>query len=186
MWNGRSSFDALMNGAPGVLMVAWSERISRALFPSLLLIAVSTLVSRPAFAECLDVDIHTFAELAGVVFSGTVTRMESRSVSKKLTGQAMRGEAITFAVDRVWKGSPSKQFVVYNIRYSIESIAFMANTKYLVFAYRHSKEERTALGLAASGPPTFGIGLCGQGTRFYERAKDDIPKLGVGRTPPPN
>ena len=152
----------------------------------LLLIAVPMLVSRPALAECLDVDIHTFARLAGVVFSGTVTTIESRGVSKQLTGDAMRGEAITFAVDRVWKGSVSKQFVVYNIGYSIESMWFIGGTKYLVFAYPHSREERAALGLAVSGPPTFGIGSCGQGTRFYERATDEILKLGVGRPPTPN
>jgi hypothetical protein len=148
-----------------------------------LLVSLPLLMSRVASAECPIVpgDIRTIARYSSVAFSGTVTRIESIS--------ALRGgEAVTFDVERVWKGSPSKQFEVYNVGFA--GIAdgffpFQNGTKYLVFAHRQTQEDRAAFGLAASGPVAYRIGACGQGTRTYEEAKGEIAKLGAGRAPSP-
>jgi hypothetical protein len=146
-----------------------------------LLIALPLLMSRVAFAECPELprDIRTIAKYSAVVFSGTVTRIESISASRG-------AEAVTFDVERVWKGSPSKQFVVYNVTFTgivDVGFAFQKGTKYIVFAHRQTTQERADFGLAASGPVAFRIGSCGGGTRTYEKAKVEIAKLGAGRAP---
>ena len=149
---------------------------------SLLLIALPLLMSRGAFAECpvVPADIRAIAKYSAVVFSGTVTKIESRNAFNR------GAEAVTFDVERVWKGSPSKQFVVNNITFTgiIDvGFVFQTGTKYIVFAHRQSAEERALFGLAAAGPTTFGIAPCGGGTSVYEEGKVDIAKLGAGRAP---
>ena len=148
-----------------------------------LLIALSLLTSRVAFAECprLPADIREIAKYSALVFSGTVTKIESSSASRG-------AEAITFEIERVWKGSPSKQFIVYNSTFTGNTdigFVFQKGTKYIVFAHRQTAEDRADFGLAASGPAAFRIGACGMGTRPYEDAKVEIAKLGVGRAPSP-
>lgn len=147
----------------------------------LLLIALPLLMSRVAFAECpkLPEDIRAIAKSSAVVFSGTVTKIESSSASRG-------AEAVSFDVERVWKGSPSKQFVLYNVTFTgivDGAFVFQKGTKYIVFAHRQTTEERANFGLPALGPTTFGIGTCGGGTRAYEEAKPEIAKLGGGLAP---
>jgi hypothetical protein len=149
----------------------------------LLLVALPLLTSRFAFAECPELpdDIRAIAKYSAVVFSGTVTKIESISVSRG-------AEAVTFGVERVWKGSPSKQFVVYNVTFTgIVDVGFVfqKGTKYIVFAHRQTTEERAVFGLAASGPMAFRIGPCGGGTLTLEEAKVEMAKLGAGRAPSP-
>jgi hypothetical protein len=153
----------------------------------LLLIALPLLTSRVAFAECpkLPDDIRAIAKSSAVVFSGTVTQIASSGVSE------IGREAVTLAVDRVWKGSPSRQIVVYNITNKtltgITDVGFVFSkgTKYIVFAHRLTSEERAHFGLAASGPVAFGIAACGGGTHPYEDARPEVAKLGAGRAPSP-
>jgi hypothetical protein len=149
-----------------------------------LLLSLPLLMSRVASAECPIVprDIRTIAKYSAVAFSGTVTNIESISAIRG-------GETVTFEVERLWKGSLSKQFKVYNVTFTgIADVGFVfqKGTKYLVFAHHQTMEDRAAFGLAASGPVALRIGPCGSGTRTYEEAKVEIAKLGAGRTPSPN
>jgi hypothetical protein len=148
-----------------------------------LLIAMTLLMSRVAFAECpkLPGDIRAIAKYSALVFSGTVTKIDPISASRG-------AEAVTFEIERVWKGSPSKQFVVYNVTFTgiVDGpFVFQKGTKYIVFGHRQTPEERVNFGLAASGPASFGLAACGGGTRTYEEAKIEIEKLGAGRAPSP-
>ena len=148
----------------------------------MLLIALALLMPRVASAECpqLPRDIRTIVKYSAMAFSGTVTKIESRSASSR------GAEAVTFDVERVWKGSPSKHFVVYNVTFTDIAdgwFVFQKGTKYIVFAHRMTKERRADFGLAASGPVAFRIESCGGGTTTYEEAKVEMVKLGPGRDP---
>jgi hypothetical protein len=147
-----------------------------------IVIALSLLVPRIALAECpkWPDDIRALAKSSAMVFSGTVKKIES--VSGANWGGA---ERVTFDVERVWRGATSKQVVLYNSSnhsgnsFSDVGFPIQRGNKYLVFANRQTREERTAFGLAASA--TFGIGTCGGGSRPYDEANTEIAKLGPGR-----
>lgn len=145
----------------------------------LLLLALPLLLPRPTFAECVGLPVRLIADHAAVVFSGTVIEVASNTASE------WGGQIITFDVDRVWKGSPTKQFVMYSFTRTPEPFQFKVGTKYVVLGHTQTTEERQQFGLAASEPPTFGVGQCGDGTRTYESAKAELADLGRGRAPFP-
>jgi hypothetical protein len=147
----------------------------------LLLVVLPLLLSvpRPTVAECIGMPIRPIADQAALVFGGTVMNIAANTAS------GWGGQIITFDVDRVWKGSPTKQFVIYSFTRTPEPFEFTIGTKYVVLAHIQTTEERTHFGLAASAPATFGVGQCGEGTRTYEHAKTEIADLGPGRAPVP-
>jgi hypothetical protein len=135
------------------------------------------LLPRLTFAECVFMPLRPIADEAAIVFSGTVMNVAANTASE------WGGQIVTFDVDRVWKGSPTKEFVIYSFTRTPEPFPFTMGTKYVVPAHTQTTEERTEFGLPASGPQTFGVGGCGGGTRTYEQAKGDIADLGPGRAP---
>jgi hypothetical protein len=145
----------------------------------LLLFVLPLLLPRLTFAECVGMPIRPIADQAAVVFSGTVMKVTTNTASE------WGGQIVTFDVDRVWKGSPTKQFVIYSFTRTPEPFQFTVGTKYVVLAHTQTTEERTQFGLAASEPATFGVGQCGEGTRTYEHAKAELADLGAGRAPFP-
>ena len=130
---------------------------------------------RSGLAECLTLDIRTVANGSAMVFSGTVTKIEPRA------GSEWGSEVVTFDVDRAWKGSPRKEFVIYNFMNPAEPFIFSVGTKYLVFAHRQTPEERAEFGFPRSGRATFGVRTCGDGTRIYANTISEIGALGAGR-----
>ena len=145
----------------------------------LLWLALPLLLPRPTFAECIGMPLRPIADHAAVVFSGTVIKAAANTASE------WGGQIITFDVDRVWKGSATKHFVIYSFTRTPEPFQFTVGTKYVVLAHTQTTEERAQFGLAASEPATFGVGQCGEGTRTYENAKAEIAELGPGRAPFP-
>lgn len=113
------------------------------------------------------------------VFSGTVLKISANTAS------AWGGQIITVDVDRVWKGAPTKQFVIYSFTRTPERFEFTIGEKYVVLAHIQTAEERTEFGLIASQPPTFGVGDCGDGTVRYKLVEVEVADLGPGRPPLP-
>lgn len=120
-----------------------------------MLIGLPLLLPRLTFAECIGMPLRPIVDQAAVVFSGTVVKVTANTAS------ACGGQIITFDVDRVWKGSPTKHFVIYSFTRTPEPFQFTVGTKYVVPAHLQTTEERTQFGLGASEPPTFGVGQCG-------------------------
>ena len=138
---------------------------------------MALLFPRLMFAECVSIRLGTIAEDAAVVFSGTVTNVTANAASE------WPSEIVTFDVDRVWKGVLTKQFVIYSFTRTPERFDFKIGTKYVTLAHVQTAEERNLFGLAASGPPTFGVGPCGDGTREYTVFAAEVAALGPGREP---
>jgi hypothetical protein len=143
----------------------------------LMLIVVALLFPRLTVAECVLVSLGDIAEHTAVVFSGTVTDVTVNAAS------AWPSEIVTFDVDRVWKGVSTRQVVIYSFTRSVEPFHFTIGTRYVTLAHIQTAEERNLFGLAASGPPTFGMGQCGDGTREYTIFAAEVAELGPGREP---
>jgi hypothetical protein len=133
----------------------------------------------PSFvsAECVQVGLKTAALYADVVFSGTVM-----SVSKN-PASAGPGEIITFDVDRGWKGSVPKRFVLRSFTRTPEPFRFDVGTKYVVLAHKQTMDERELFGVPTSSPDTYGVAQCGDGTRVFAAAQNELNELGSGRPP---
>ena len=122
----------------------------------------------PTRAECVLLKPVTVARAAAAVFSGTVTGIDSAT--------------ITFDVDRVWKGPVTKQFAIYSVSRSAEPFEPTPGTKYLVFAETASEEERLRLGLRERS--VFVVRHCASGTRRWEHvSRDELTQLGRGTSP---
>jgi hypothetical protein len=143
------------------------------------LVALLLLLPRLTFAECIGNRLHLLADHASVVFSGTVVRISANTAS------AWGGQIITFDVDRVWKGAPTKQSVIYSFTRTPDRFEFTVGEEYVVFAHIQTTEERTEFGMIASEKPTFGVGQCGDGTIRYKLVEVGIADLGPGRPPSP-
>jgi hypothetical protein len=141
------------------------------------LIVVALLFPRPIFAECVALRLSNIVGDAAVVFSGSVTNVTANVASE------WPSEIVTFDVDRVWKGVPTKRFVIYSFTRTLERFRFQIGTKYVALAHLQTAEERNLFGLAASAPPTFGVGGCGDGTREYATFATEVAELGPGREP---
>lgn len=133
-----------------------------------LLVAIAAFAfPRSASAECVTLSAGTVARYADAIFSGTVTEIGS--------------DAITFDVDRVWKGPVTKPFTVYVIR-SIDAFEPRLSVKYLVFAVRASEEEQR--GFDARDQRAFVLRQCGSGTREWQHVSNhEVKGLGRGRSP---
>jgi hypothetical protein len=78
---------------------------------------------RLTFAECVTMRICLTADQAAVVFSGTVVKVAANTAS------AWGGHIVTFDVDRVWKGAPTKQFVIYSFSHTPDRFEFTVGEK---------------------------------------------------------
>jgi hypothetical protein len=134
---------------------------------ALLVAIVAGAFPRSASAECVLLSVRTVARYADAIFSGTATDIGS--------------SAVTFDVDRVWKGPVTKPFTVYIIR-SVESFEARLGVKYLVFALRASEDERRGFG--SSDRRVFVLRQCGLGTRPWDVVSNsELRELGRGRSP---
>jgi hypothetical protein len=134
---------------------------------ALLIALAAGAVARSANAECVTLSVGTVASYADAIFSGTVTDIGA--------------DAITFDVDRVWKGPVTKPFTVYVIK-SIDAFEPRLGVKYLVFAVRASEEEQR--GFDASRQRAFVLRACGSGTREWKHVSNhEVKGLGRGRSP---
>lgn len=132
-----------------------------------------------AAAECIGLPLAVRAGNAAVVFSGTVTRMTPVDVPEWARGLA---QAVSFSVERIWKGDVGRQFDLYSFTRSTEHYALRIGGRYLVFAHAATKEERLDLNLGDRA--AFVIGQCGDGTSEFPIAPAELAGLGPGTTPP--
>jgi hypothetical protein len=134
------------------------------------------LVPSLAFAECIRVSLHDRIRPAAVAFSGTATNVVANAASE------WPGTIVTFDVDRVWKGSVTRRFMVHSFTRTPEGISFTAGKKYLVFAHSPTTEENDDLRLKTT--PAFVVGQCGDGTEeFMLIPAADLAELGAGNVP---
>jgi hypothetical protein len=138
---------------------------------ALLVAIVAGAFPRSASAECVLLSVRTVAKYADAIFSGTATDIGSSAVSS----------AVTFDVDRVWKGPVTKPFTVYIIR-SLDSFEPRLGVKYLVFALRASKDDERGFG--PIDRRVFVLRQCGSGTRPWDLVSNsEVKELGRGRSP---
>jgi len=134
---------------------------------ALLVAIVAGAFPQSANADCVRLSVRTVARYADAIFSGTATDVGS--------------SAVTFDVDRVWKGPVTKPFTVYIIR-SIDSFEPRLGVKYLVFALRASEDEQRGFG--SSDRRVFVLRPCGSGTRPWDAvSNNEVKELGRGRSP---
>jgi hypothetical protein len=105
------------------------------------------------------------------VFSGTVSDIEESAGAV--------AHVVTFDVQRVWKGTLTKQVSVYQLN-TLDAIPFSAGVPYLIVAYRLRPEERELSG-TIQRTPAFGVASCV--SRALEQAErfGDLRELGPGR-----
>lgn len=145
---------------------------------ALLLSAVTLAFPLRATAECIGVPLAVRAESAAVVFSGTVTRMTPVDVPEWARGLA---QAVSFSVDRIWKGDVRSQVDLYSFTRTPEHYALRIGGRYLVFAHAATKEERVDLNL--DDRVALVIGQCGDGTTEFPIAAGELARLGPGAIP---
>src|SRR5687767_15522560 len=139
------------------------------MFRVTLLVAVfAAALPRSAMADCVLMSVGTVARAADAKFSGRVTSIES-----SFGGPS----AITFAVDRVWKGPITTPFTVY-VPWSIErsGLLVVEGEKYLVLAFRASEKERSSI--LSDAAHVFTVRPCGAGRRRWEHVSNhDVKEL---------
>jgi hypothetical protein len=135
------------------------------------------LVPRLAFAECLRrVPLHYSIGPAAVAFSGTATNIVSNAGSER------PGTIVTFDVDRVWKGSVTRRFMVYSFTRTPDGMSFSVGKKYVVFAHSPTAGESDDLRLNTT--PAFVVGVCGDGTEELMLVPvAEFAELGEGNAP---
>jgi hypothetical protein len=85
-------------------------------------------------------------QYSDAVFRGTVLRVE--------------GGALTFTVDKVWKGPVTRQFTVYQSVF-VESYTFKPGNVHVLFAHLLTPEERKLRLFHHDDGPIFEIHTCG-------------------------
>ena len=99
-------------------------------------------------------------DLVDVVFDGTVLDVQD----------VLHGQVVDFEVRRVWKGSVSKQFAIYNAAHRPTTqipvrwgLPFTQGQRYIVFAHRLTAWERSLFDLG-DVLESFGTGICRDGS----------------------
>lgn len=105
------------------------------------------------------------------VFSGIVSDIEESA--------GARGHVVTFDVQRVWKGTPTKRVSAYQLNTS-EAIPFSAGVPYLIVAFRLPPEERELSG-TIQRPTALGVATCISRTLEQAERLGDLRELGPGR-----
>jgi TonB family protein len=146
------------------------------------LVFVSVFATTDVFAQCGSgyIGLAQLLPQAAVVhaFSGTVTRVS----------RAGSAETVTFDVDRVWKGNVRERTVLYK-PIALDSRGgdvgppvFERGERYVVIAHRLNVAERGDLGL---GGEAFGTNTCGDGSRLFSIAEQELGGIGPGDPPIP-
>jgi hypothetical protein len=100
------------------------------------------------------------------VFSGNVSDIEESA--------GAIAHVVTFDVQRVWKGTLTKQVSVYQLN-TLDAIPFSAGVPYLIVAYRLRPEERELSGTIQRAP-ALGVASC------VSRTLEQAERLGDLRT----
>jgi hypothetical protein len=87
---------------------------------------------------------------AVVVFAGTVTDVRSLPEHPLLLGIFT---VVTFEVNRVWKGEPSRQVTLSHLSNISESINFKQNDSYLIFGYPPPRDPSAFTDTRLAPPP---------------------------------
>src|SRR5207237_8568650 len=89
-------------------------------------VLVSLLIPPVARAECVRVNVSVADGFrnSDLVFAGKLAKVEAATGDR---------EALTFSVDRVWKGPATKHVIVYHPVF-IESYRFQSGAEYVLFA----------------------------------------------------
>lgn len=157
---------------PDVNGYTGSMRQTRILVVPFVLVWLLTCPSN-ALAECvgLNPNLPEDFQRADLVFSGTVLRAEGTLV-----------QALTFTVDRVWKGQVTREFTVYQFL-SVDSYPLQSGTAYVMFAHLLTAEKRKRNGILPDADPIFEIHTCG-GPPWQPNIAD-LDKLAHPRRPAP-
>lgn len=125
-----------------------------------------------ASAECIRVtpNLPQVFQGADVVFRGTLRNVEGTDA-----------QALTFAVDNVWKGQVTRQFTVYQFPF-VESYSFKPGIAYVMFAYLRKPDEGLK-GIHRYDDPIFEIHTCGGPP--WQPNLTELNKLARPRRPAP-
>ena len=127
--------------------------------------------------ECVGFLLEHYIRYSDLVFVGTVTKLEPAGSSKAI---------VHLDVSRVWKGAVPSRMVLYQARWSIDSVEFSAQTvgmQYLVFAVRLDARQRQDFGLSERDK-AFALPVCGGGTsELPEDVRGFYRQLGPGQKP---
>jgi TonB family protein len=109
-----------------------------------------------------------------IVFSGTVVGLERPGST----------EMVTFHVERVWKGPVKEETTIYRPvpPSGDHSPLFERGSRYAVIAHRLDARERRDFA-APAREDTFGTNMCGDGSRPFLAAAEDLKRTGPGRPP---
>ncbi len=148
-----------------------SLRISMVMIIGLMLAATTLLRPCTAFAcSCLPSgSVAESVSSSAAVFAGTVTKVDVPQ------GQGMSSAdsvTVTFATQKVWKGTTESQIVVTTSRDSAScGYNFELGQEYLVYANQNTE-----------GAPGLNVSLCSR-TTILAQAQSDLAALGEGQAP---
>jgi hypothetical protein len=92
--------------------------------------------------------------------------------------------ALTFDVDRTWKGRASKQMLLYRPAPDRRVWqVFEMGRRYMVLAHRLTAAERAQFHIDTAPSDALATGLCGDGSRPFAAAEFELRELGPGRPP---
>ena len=154
--------------------MTWLDEIGRArLVPIVMVSCITGLSPAVASAECPAMTVSQGMALPTTVavFSGTVSDIEESAGAV--------AHVVTFDVQRVWKGTLTKQVSLYQLN-TMDAIPFSAGVPYLIVAYRLPPEEREVSGTIQRAT-TLGVATCVSRTLEQAERLGDLRELGPGR-----
>jgi len=111
---------------------------------------VATMVATPAGAECIRTDVGYAKRTADVVVEGTVT--SHVVVASGHTIMAVK-------VHRLWKGAASDE-TTFAYLGTAEGPRLTLGDRRVLFGTKHTAQQRRALGIPDSAPPSFELPAC--------------------------
>ena len=125
---------------------------------ALLCLTSASAASAECIGQLLTNDLVRRAQSA-VIFRGTVTDVKAVVLNH---ASITRGQIVTFAVDRLWKGDVTKVFTVYNLL-QLESQTFELGKRYLLHANPVGPLERELVGIGSNQQSAYATGQCPDG-----------------------
>lgn len=164
----------------------------------LLVVSVVLLFPTTVGAQCVTqsfaanrADPHVARIFLGTATSSVPVTFSNAALRTRSPGlRDWRGQAVTFKVDRVWKGPATSTVVVYNVTEGSEPAArgqgmhtfeFNVGDRYFLRAYVMNPEVRVSLGLATDGAEAFTAGCPLRESRdpMAERLVDADPGIAI-------